>query len=411
MRILLINQSAVTDTENSGTRHYELAKGLVRLGFHVTIIAGHINHFNKKPIRNFRKQSYIVEYRKGVRFVWVREHHLSKSYISRLWNMIHFAVKVRAVERKFKNEYFDIIWGSSPSLFASYGAMKIAKRRQVSFVFEIRDLWPESIVQLTSVTSKHILVRLMYLLESHQVKNANKIITCLPHVDDYLNQKYQYPKDKLLWLPNFTPIYKVPDETINNKTAKNEFKVCYAGAFNLANDVITIVQAARILQYEYYDHNVRIILCGEGPEKNNIQHYINKLKLNNIKIEAYSITNNLYQRLQEQDVLIATLKDLSLYHWGTSLRKIPDYLLSSKPIIYCSNEQNSVIQQAECGFHINPENPKKLAETIIQVKQMSDEERAILGEQGRSYAKRYLNESELVSRLEQFLREICTYCR
>jgi hypothetical protein len=145
LRLLWVNHFAVTSTDGGGTRHFEFARELCRNGWEVTVAASDFNFqtrsYTRRPSPSARQT--IVEYIDGVRFEWLWAAPYLANNWRRGWNWLTFARSVGVRDAKTR---FDVVIGSSPHLFAAYAAWRVAKRHQLPFVFEVRDLWPESLV-------------------------------------------------------------------------------------------------------------------------------------------------------------------------------------------------------------------------------------------------------------------------
>ncbi len=107
--------------------------------------------------------------------------------------------------------------------------------------------------------------------------------------------------------------------------------------------------------------------------------------------------------MEKPKVFILCLEDTPLYKYGISLNKIYDYLASGKPIIFSGNSINNPIEQAKAGLTVPPRNPQALAKGIIDLYNLSDEEREEMGKRGREYVEKYHSIEKLA---DKFLEAI-----
>jgi len=107
--------------------------------------------------------------------------------------------------------------------------------------------------------------------------------------------------------------------------------------------------------------------------------------------------------LQEADLLLHCLKKLAVFKHGISPNKVNDYLTSRRPIIMSVQSLNNIVQDAEAGITVEPENPEALAEGILEIQEMTPEERQKLGENGRTYVEKYHSSKVLAEKLEKIL--------
>ena len=182
---------------------------------------------------------------------------------------------------------------------------------------------------------------------------------------------------------------------------RDKFKVIYIGAHGPANGLENVVNTATLLSKKSPD--IHFFLVGDGIEKKKL---IQKAKENNIdnitflnavpKLQVPSI-------LQKADLLLICWRNLKLYKYGISPNKLFDYLASKRPIIMSGNFYNNIVRDAKAGITVEPEDQKALAEGILQIKQMPEEERRQLGVNGRAYVEKHYDTRILAEKLEKIL--------
>ena len=175
MNILLIHQYYLEDDDHGGSRWNEITKQWVDEGHQVTVIAG-MMHYTSSEKRTEYKGKWFVYKKQGA--VEVERCHVSESYnanfIGRLWAYFSFVFSSSwAGLFKVKGK-FDVIIVTSPPLFVGISGYIISLFKRTPYVFEIRDLWPESAIDTGVVTNKFI-IKLAYVLEKFIYKKV-----CLP---------------------------------------------------------------------------------------------------------------------------------------------------------------------------------------------------------------------------------------
>src|SRR5687767_1398895 len=142
--VLWINQFAAGPAMTGGTRHVELGRELVRLGWSVRILASDLNvqtrRFERRASGDDR--SAIADRFDGVDVQWLWSAPYEKNDHRRVLNWLSFS---RSVLTLPLDEVPDVIIGSSPHLFAAAAGLLLAIRTRRPFVLEVRDLWPESL--------------------------------------------------------------------------------------------------------------------------------------------------------------------------------------------------------------------------------------------------------------------------
>ncbi len=383
------------------TRHYDLASELIEQGHEVLIFAGNYCHNTFQIIAEPFCITKKIAYYGKVPFIWFDAPSYKKNSLKRLWNMLVFAYKLITSKEINDLPKPDIIIGSSPSPFAAYSAYRLAGRFNVSFVYEIRDLWPQTLLRLGKFSPYHPLVVFLQIIENILIKKSKKIISVLPGVKDYLVDK-KILHGKLIWIPNFVDIKHINYKAMS---VNNCIIVLYAGSFNVANDVETLLHAAKILQ-ELYPKKFSIQLIGEGPMKQNLVELVKQQRIKNVEFLPTVAKEQIHTVLASADILVGLVRKTSLYRWGTSLNKISDYLAAARPIIFALDSPYSPIEEANAGLTVAPENPIALADAILNLSAMSPAEREQLGLNGRRYAEEKYNLQVLANRLLTVFQQV-----
>jgi len=400
MRIWIINQYAIPLSQAGPTRHYTLARELIRKGHHVTIIASSFDHVTRRETRLTSDEISKYEVVEGVPFVWLRTPPYRGNTLARIWNMLVFASRVWRDACSRINDQPDVIIGSSPHLFGALAAERLAGRYKIPFILEVRDLWPKSLVDLGNVSDHHPVVCLLERVERYLYRKARYIVTLLPSAVDHMVEKGIH-REKVVWLPNGVDFrlvsqYRPPKET-------SLLTVMYAGAHGLANGLDSILDTAAILEQDGWGDRVRFRLIGDGPEKVRLQQRATIEGIQIVRFEDPVPKNRIYGLLQEADAFIVTMRNISLYRYGISLNKIYDYLAVGRPIVFGSSAPNNPVAEACAGLTVQPENPREMAEAVKRLAAMSLSERIAMGQRGRAYVEKEHNFVRLAEKLEQVL--------
>lgn len=400
----MINHYAVPPIESGGTRHYSLAQELIKLGHQVTIIAANFSHQRRIPLIPDVREPIFERYYGEVPFIWVNVPPYKGNSPARAINMIAFT---RAI---LTNKYFkemdppDVVIGSSPHPFAAWAAQRLATKWGIPFIFEVRDLWPQSLIDLGKISSRHPAVKFMAMLEKHLYKRADKIITLLPGAHEYI-KSVGINVDKIVCIPNGIDfsIYNKP--TIDFKKPNlDRFIVMYAGAHGFANCLEVILKCAEILKGKYGDKIV-FQLVGDGPQKEYLKNMADKMGLSNVEFINPVPKSQVPTLLSHADAFIVVVKDSPLYKYGISLNKIYDYLASARPVIIGVNAFNNPVEEACAGITVAPENPEELAAAVIKLYNMSEQDRKQMGINGRKYVEENHDFRNLAVGLEKVLEE------
>ena len=401
MNVWVINQYASTPRTNTGAgeRFYYLGEYWAAVkNWNVTIFSGSFNHlFLSPPERKFPANSERVN--KNLHFVWVWvNRYKSQSSIGRLVNWVSFVTCLFLVQkRRLKKPHVIIL--SSMSLWPVLNVMVLKIRYpDVKFIFEVRDIWPLTPVYLGDFSRKHPIIMMMFWLEKMAFTICDHFVSVLPNaqlrafeVDNNFNKGFT-------WIPN-----GITTSLLKSKSPKEDenkiFTVVYTGAIGTANAMEYVVQAAKILEFE----NVRFEIYGDGPEKSDLEALAGNCK--NIKFYGKIPKSEVQKKLAHADVTIISWRNSPLYKYGVSANKYNDYMLSAKPIISASAFKNDLVNVADCGIQVQPENANGIVSAIQHLKRMPLEDRKKLGQNGFSY----LQQNQLYPVLgEKFIKIIKT---
>lgn len=405
--IWILNHYAISPDMAGGTRHYDLGRELVKRGHKVTIFTSGFDYVKKKYIKVQSGDRYNVEDYNEVRFVWLNTVPYYINNWRRILNMISYGIRVLSIAKNFRRP--DVVIGSSVHPFAVIAAWWLAKRYKAKFIFEVRDLWPQTPIEMGVIKANGIPAKLLYNWEKFMYINAKKIIVLMPNAKEYI-KKYNIDSQKIVWIcngvnlqqfDNAEPIEPSSEIVKDFIKYRDKFKVIYTGAHGPANGLENIVNAANLLSKTVPD--VQFFLVGDGIEKKKLIQKVKENNINNIvflnsvsKLQVPSI-------LQKADLLLICGRNLELYKYGISPNKLFDYLASKKPIIMSGNFSNNIVRDAKAGVTVEPEDAKALAEGILKIKKMSSKERIILGINGRAYVEKYYSTRVLGEKLDEIL--------
>jgi glycosyltransferase involved in cell wall biosynthesis len=383
-----------------GTRHFSLAGELIKQGHDVFIIASSFDHASHTETRLAPGELFQTEVIDGVTFVWLRTPPYPGNTVARMWNMLVFAWRV------FNRQGFralpkpDVIWGSSPHLFGALAAELVAARLKVPFVLEVRDLWPQSLIELGSVSTGHPITRGLLLIERYVYRRARRIISLLEGAPDHMVSKGA-ERQRIAWIPNGVDITLFPAAV--PLPTNPVFTVMYAGAHGLANALDPILDAAGILQREGYADRVRFRFIGDGPAKAGLRERAVAEGIDILQFEDPVPKARMSETLAQADAFVVCMKASPLYRWGISLNKVFDYLASARPIVFAGDSPYSQVSAAGAGITVPPEDGRAIADAIKQLIETPETERTEMGLRGRRHVEEFYSMEMLGQRLEQVL--------
>jgi glycosyltransferase involved in cell wall biosynthesis len=389
VNILIINHYAGSSIHGMEYRPYYLAKEWVKLGHKVTIVAASFSHLHSKPPEV--KGTITEEEIEGIKYVWLKTPAYEGNGAKRVLNMLTFAWGLYKYQKQLaKDHQPNVVIASSPHPFIIFGAHNIAKLAGAKLLFEVRDLWPLTLIELGGISPKHPFIRLMQWAEDYAYINSDRVVSLLPKAYNYMVE-HGMMSDKFHYLPNgvnveeWTSVVKpLPEEhteVLKSLKEKGHFLIGYAGQHGLANDLYNLIDGAARLQ----DKAVTFVLVGQGPEKAGLIKKVNEMGLNNVKFLSSIPKTSIPTFVSAMDALYIGLMKEPLFRFGVSPNKLMDYMMAGKPVIHAIEAGNDLVAESGCGISIPSEDPDAIAKAVGELMVMESGELAAMGYKGKEF--------------------------
>ncbi len=408
MNILLIHQYFLEEDDPGGSRWNEMTKVWTDLGHSVTVLGG-MMHANGTEKRAEYKGYYFRKKQQGK--VDVIRCHVSESYnknfAGRLWGYFSFMFSsLWAGMFKAKGK-FDVVIVTSPPLFVGFTGYLISRLRRMPFVFEIRDLWPESAIDTRVLTNKSV-IKLSYWFEAFIYKKAKLINVLTPAFRQTLIDKKKVPQEKIIFIPNASDFALSEDllQTFDpvpfrrQHKLEGKFVITYVGAHGVANHLDQVLEAGKVLE----DTNVEFLLIGQGMEKERLKKRAGEMNIKNVRFIDSVPKKEVFKYILASDMGASVLRKVDTFKTIYS-NKTFDYMSCKKPILMAiDGVSRQLVEEAGCGSYVEPENQQEYDRVIREY--LSDPQRLIReGESGYAYAKNNFDREVLAKRYIDFIRE------
>ena len=387
--IWIINQYAGSSNHGMTFRSYFLAKEFIKR-HRVTIFSASFSHVMSNPPSV--SKTYTEENINGVEYLWLKVpvYKQSKS-LSRLISMFIFLYRLFFLNVK-KRDAPDLIIVSSTSPLPIWKAYFWAKRFNAKLIFEVRDIWPLSIMELGGFKKTNPFVVLLQITENFDYKVSDYVVSVLP-------KAFEHMKHHGLDLPRFKYIpngIEIKTMIKTDEVNKDVFKIGYAGTLGIANALKYLIHAAHLIK----ESNIEIHLLGNGPEKDTLMEMVKDKNISNVYFHDAVPKNKVGIFLSKMDALFIGWHFSKIYRFGISANKLFDYLASAKPIIHSVDAGNDPVLEAKAGISVKPENPKEIADAILKLYKMPESKRNELGQNGRVYVEKYHSYEQLAKQYE-----------
>lgn len=407
MNILLIHQYFKEQDLAGGVRFNQMTKTWKDAGHNITVIAGTIHgNASSKANEKFKGRFVTKTNQDGIN-VW--RCYVSESYnnglMGRLWGYFSFVFSGLYAGLFKVGSNYDIVIVTSPPLFVGIIAYLTALKIRKPFVFEVRDLWPESVID-TGLLKNKFIIRLAYWLEKFLYKKAKLINVLTPAFKKALIVKKEVPPQKIIMIPNAAD-FDMSDNLLQNfdrvefrkkHRLTDHFVITYVGAHGVANGLYQVLETAKILR----DTNVLFLLIGNGISKSKLIGQAESEHINNVRFIDPVPKSEVLKYVMASEMGASVLLKNDTFKTIYS-NKTFDYMSCKVPILMAiDGVSRELVEEADAGIYVEPENPTDFA---VKIEHYLKNRHLIKtqGENGYNYAKKNFDRNVLAN---QYLTEL-----
>ena len=292
----------------------------------------------------------------------------------------------------------DIIIVYSAHPFHYLPLERIARKYKAQIIFEVRDLWPLSLIKLLNFSQWNPLVFTLSRIEKRAYQHSDHVVSLLKNALPYMESK-GLAKSKYKVIPNGISVQlfserethgAIPqelEEKIDTLKRAGYFLLAYPGSIGKPNALDYLVEAMSILDTKKVI--VHCLIVGKGELKNELQRSASHL--DNISFVPPIKKTEIPAFLNKMDALYIGWNNSDLYQYGISPNKIFDYMMSGRPIVESCVRSASFVHLFKCGLCCEPENFLSIAEAITKMSLFSATELHDMGKNGREAVVNYFD--------------------
>jgi glycosyltransferase involved in cell wall biosynthesis len=401
MNILLIHQYFLEEDDPGGSRWNEFTRIWTDQGHTVTVLGG-MMHYNGHEKRPEYKGKYYVRKEQGA--VHVLRCHVSESYnksfMGRLWGYFSFMFSALYAGLFKTKGKFDVVIVTSPPLFVGITGYLVSLFRRMPFVFEVRDLWPESAID-TGVLTNKMIIKLAYWVEAFIYRKATLINVLTPAFYNALRDKKGIAEKKLVQISNAAD-FSLSEKLLRDFDAtafrkqhdlEGRFVITYVGAHGVANHLEQLLDAGEALA----DTNVLFLLIGQGMEKERVMKMAKERNVTNVRFLDSVPKAEVFRYILASEMGASVLKRVDTFKTVYS-NKTFDYMSCKKPILMAiDGVSRELVEDAGAGVYVEPENASEYNRIIREY--LNDPDRLKReGESGYRYAQQNFDREVLANR-------------
>jgi colanic acid biosynthesis glycosyl transferase WcaI len=389
VKILYVSQYFPPEMGAPAARASELCRHWARMGHDATVLTGFPNHPTGVVPEEWRarlRRFHYTETVDGVRVArtWLWPLPNRKAH-ERILSYTSFCVSA-AISGLFL-EKPDVVIATSPQLLCALSGWWLAWWKRVPFVFEVRDLWPESLAAVGAGSEGSVLHRSLAAIAGFLYRRADRVVVVAPAFKDHLIRYWNVPAEKISIVENGveTDLFRLDPGAIDVRRklkVEDRFVICYIGTMGNAHGLDTLIAAAKELQTA--SPSAMFLLIGEGADKERIVELAAARGLTNIIFLGQQPRETIPSYVSASDLCLVMLKKTELFKTVIPT-KLLEYMACERPVVVAVDGQaRKIIEEAGAGVFVEPEDCQALVKAIIELARNPDQRRR-MGASGRHY--------------------------
>lgn len=404
MRILFLSDNFPPETNAPATRTFEHARRWVRGGAKVTVVTTQPNFPAGRIFPGYRNRLFQREWMDGVEVVRVWTYiTANQGFTRRTLDYMSFMVT------GFLASVFlprpDVIVATSPQFFTTCAAWVLSVLKRRPFVFELRDLWPDSIIAVGAMRDSAAL-RAMKRLEYFLYRKAARIVSVTNSFKSVLCGN-GIPPEKIAVVPNgadlagFTPGPK-PHDLVERHGLEGRFVAAYIGTVGMAHGLATILEAAEKVAAS---ERIAFVIVGDGAERAKLEEESRRRGLDNVTFVGPVGKHDVVRYWRLADAALVVLRDRQVFRHVLP-SKMFEAMATARPIVLgVLGESAELLQAAQAGTVVQPEDAEALAAAVEDLAANPDKA-AEMGRKGRSFVEAELDRDKLAAAMLDELRTV-----
>jgi glycosyltransferase involved in cell wall biosynthesis len=388
-----------------------LATVLTERGHRVLVVAASDHHLREAPVPA-PQIGRLLEVG-GSRFVFLPARAYRGNGLRRTLNMLDYARgldRLRTLVDQGAIERPDVVIASSAHLLLYPRALRLARRLDAAIVFEVRDLWPLSLVEIAGVHPWHPMVRIMERIERRAYRTADAVVSLLPNALPHMEER-GLDASRFHWIPNGVwaaeweeaepPLPREHREAFEAVRASGKLAVVYTGSHGPPN---ALGQVLDLIEVPAGGRPYHFLLIGEGIQKIPLRERAQREGIDFVTFLPQVSKAEARAAIRAADVCFIGWQDRPIYRYGTSANKLFEYMMAGRPILHAISQEDDPVQRAGAGITVPACAPADLDQGLRRFAAMDPGEREGMGQSGRKYVLEHYEWSVLGRRYEEALR-------
>lgn len=401
MKILIISQWFDPEPTFKGLL---FAKELTRLGHDVRVLTGFPNYPGGVLYDGYRIRPYQYDYVDNVSVIRVPlfPSH-DDSALRRILNYTSFAASATIASLLISKP--DVVYVYHPPATVGLPALVMKWLRGVPFVYDIQDLWPDSLAATAMIRGDRLMSVITSFMNTVYSSAARLIVLSDGFASTLVRRGV--PAEKLQTIFNWADesqidLHSTPSEKTEDLNFGRYFNVVFAGTMGKAQDLDTVLSAAKMTQNQ---PEIRFVLIGGGVEVGRLKKHCESMDLRNVLFLPRRPLSEIGEILGLAQALLVHLRDEPLFAI-TVPSKTQAYMMAGRPLLMgVRGDAADLVSRAKAGLTFEPGSPEALAGSVRALFSMNETERSEMGVNGAAFYRAHLSMTTGVGRIESVLCE------
>ena len=366
MHLLFLTDNFPPEVNAPASRTFEHCREWVRKGHRVTVITCAPNFPKGKVFDGYQNKAFQTETIEGIEVIRVWSYiTANEGFVRRILDYLSFMASAIVASPRVRG--VDLVIGTSPQFFTAVAAYVVSRMKRIPYVFELRDLWPESIKAVGAMKESFAL-RMLERLEMFLYRKAARIVSVTESFKQVLMRRgIEGTKIEVVTngvdVSQFKPRPKDPELT-RKLGLEGKFVAGYIGTHGMAHALETLLQAADRLRGQ----NFAFIFLGDGARKQALREMADQMKLDNVVFIDSVPKADVPKYWSLLDVSIIHLRKTELFTTVIP-SKMFECMGMGIPVLHgVEGESADIVRREQVGIPFEPEGVDQLCEALQSLK-------------------------------------------
>lgn len=405
MHILFLSHYYPPEVNAPASRTSECAKVWVKLGHKVTIVTAAPSHPRGVVYPGYRNRWLAREEVDGVEIIRIWTFlAANEGFGRRILNFLSYPFSVLLHLRSLPRA--DIVVSSSPQFFAGLAGW-LLKRRSGPWVFEVRDLYPDTILAVGAM-KRSLLVRFLEGLERAAYRSADAIVSVTDSFVPHIRARGATCPIKVI--KNGVDLSFYAERGAEDAGAafrralglEGKFIAAYVGTHGMSQGLDVVLEAATITKDE---PDIVYLLVGDGAQRAALVQAREAKRLDNVLILGQRPKAAMPAVWQATDVSLVLLRRRDTFKTVLPSKMFEAMAMRRPIVLGVEGEALALLEQAGAGIGIVPESGSELADAVRRLAVDADAVRE-MGDAGRRFVERNFDRTRLAEDYAAFLDKV-----